>query len=325
MRWFVKSVILGCMSRVPAGRIAYHRLQKTLGTNKLDFRESMKRSLELIEMIRTGGVEIEGMHCVEIGTGWRPFVPMFMRIAGAERIVTYDVNPWLDQQYAFETCKALRENIDSVAAEIGISSTTARERLPEITSSSSLSEILELFHIEYRCPGDARATQLETDSVDVVLSSNVLEHIPHEVLKDIHNESFRILRPGGVVAHRFNPGDHFSHSDTRITGSNFLKYSDKSWYWIGGSGLAFHNRMRCAEHLDLFCAAGFEIVEQRVRRDLKAEQAVTNGELIPHAKYANYSVPDLCADYMWVTAQVPENPMNRPTNSSSEHSGISHV
>lgn len=325
MRWLVKSALLACMSRVPAGRIAYHRLQKTLGTNKLDFMESMSRSLELIEMIKTGGVEIEGMRCVEIGTGWRPFVAMLMRLAGAESIVTYDVNPWLDQQYAFETYKVLRENLDSVATEIGISSTTARERLPEVKQSTSLSETLKLFHIEYRCPGDARATQLETDSVDVVLSSNVLEHIPSEVLEEIHRESFRILRPGGVVAHRFNPGDHFSHSDSRITGSNFLKYSDKSWYWIGGSGLAFHNRMRCSEHLDLFCSAGFEIVEQRVRRDLQAEQAVKNGELIPHAKYANYSIQDLCADYMWVTAQVPESPMNRPTDSSSEHPGIFHA
>jgi hypothetical protein len=306
MKWKLKSLLLASLSRVPGGRRAYHRIQKFAGTNVLRYEESLARCLELIELVKFGGVDVEGMRCVEIGTGWRPFVAMFMRLAGAERILTLDVNPWLDHKYILETYDAMRPRIDEIADSLGLPLEVVKARFPDVTHDDSLIEILDAFQIEYRCPGDARRTQLPDNSVDAVISSNVLEHIPPDVLSAIHQESFRILKPGGVAAHRFNPGDHFSHSDPSITGANFLQYSSKRWYWHGGSGLAYHNRLRCREHLGLFNDLGFEIVHQRVRQDKRAVDAIDRGDLVIHPDFAHMTVSELAADYMWITARVPE-------------------
>ena len=51
---------------------------------------------------------------------------------------------------------------------------------------------------------DGRTLPLEDNSVDIVFSSNVLEHIPH--IEAFHSEMKRVLRPGGVGVHAMPTG-----------------------------------------------------------------------------------------------------------------------
>ena len=82
-------------------------------------------------------------------------------------------------------------------------------------------------NIEYIMSCDARNTKLPDASFDYVVSSNVLEHIPSDVIEGIVTESRRILKPGGVHVHHINPGDH-SAFDPSVTTVNFLRYSPRT-------------------------------------------------------------------------------------------------
>jgi hypothetical protein len=146
---------------------------------------------------------------------------------------------------------------------------------------------------------------LPEGSVDVVLSSNVFEHIPPEILATIHRESYRILKPDGVAAHRIDPGDHFSICDRSITTANFLRYSRAGWWWFGGSGLAYHNRLRCGQHQALLERAGFSILASRVRVSERSIEALTSGRLSVDAEFAGFTAQELAADFLWIVGRKP--------------------
>ncbi len=333
MKWILKASASAVLSRLPGGKTIYHKLQRVLGSNRLNFEESLKRSVEIIELIREAGGTLDGAMCLEVGTGWRPFLPIILRLAGAERIITFDVNPWLDQSYVRETIAAVGSRLDHIAEQLKLPASAVRERFDASPPNdpnadrNDIDRLLKRFHIEYRCPGDARRTGLPDHAVDCIVSSNVLEHIPPDVLLEIHRESQRVLKPTGLIAHRFNPQDHFVAVDSSITGANFLKFSQRQWYWLGGSGLAYHNRLRCGQHRLLMERAGFEVLAERVRSDDRAREQILSGRLAVHPDFAGWSAEDLAADYMWLAArplkadtQVFKQPAERKTSAGMEAS-----
>jgi SAM-dependent methyltransferase len=307
MNWKIKAHILAVLSRCPSGKAVYQTLQHSLGTDRTSVEEYLARAVNIVELIRESGRQPGGGIYLEIGTGWKPFLPFTLYLLGAERIFTLDINPWLTKDQAFETARILGTKLDVLAQQLGLERSALEQRYQAAMSrAKGLPELLEAFHVDYRCPADARDTGLRSESVDYVVSSNVLEHIPVEVLRAIHRESHRILRPGGLAVHRFNPEDHFSCDDSSITAVNFLRFSERQWRWYGGSGLAYHNRLRCVQHQRLFEAEGFDLLVRRTRMNERALRAIVQGEVPIHADFQGFSPEELAADYMWVVAQRRE-------------------
>ncbi len=306
MSWKLKAHALAVLSRVPAGRAVYHHLQKLAGTNRLHVRRDLDRGLELADLVHQAGEKIEGTVCVEVGTGWRPFVPFLFALGGARRVLTIDVNPWLTWDYARETWQALEPHLGEIAAVCQLPEHDVFRRYYSASKeASSLDRLLGALHIEYVYPGDARATGLPERSVDLVLSSNVLEHIPRDVQLDIHKESRRILKSRGLTVHRFNPQDHYATVDGGITHANFLRYSSRAWHWYGGSGLAYHNRLRSRDYRDLFAEAGLDVEICRERVDQRSLEVIRSGELPVHAEFRDYTDEELAVDYMWMVCRKP--------------------
>ena len=75
-------------------------------------------------------------------------------------------------------------------------------------------------------PADASQTSLLADSVDVVFSNSVLEHVPRDMIERCFAEAHRILRPGGVMFHSVHCGDHYAHFDRSISPLHYLQFSD---------------------------------------------------------------------------------------------------
>jgi SAM-dependent methyltransferase len=306
MNWKLKAHALALLSRAPGGKRAYHYLQSQLGTNKLDVDESIRRATEVVDMIRQAGERECRSVCLEIGTGWRPFLPFILSLADAEKVITIDINRWLNNSYAQETYRALAGQLDLISNRLGLAVTGVRERYEVAAHAKDLASLLEAMRTEYRYPADARHTGLPPASVDFVCSSNVLEHVPPEVLRDIHVESMRVLRPGGLAVHRINPADHFSHADRSVTAVHFLRYSSDQWYWLGGSGLAYHNRLRSVQHQRLLEGAGFSVLSSRVRIDPRSLKEITTGRQPIHSDFVHFAPEELAADYMWLVGRRPQ-------------------
>jgi SAM-dependent methyltransferase len=322
MNWKLKAHAMALLSRFPGGSHIYHKVQACLRSNHLPADEGVARAVEIAELIReAGGTPEDGVY-VEIGTGWRPFLPFLLYLAGARRVISFDVNPWLNRAYAFETYRALADHLDTIANRLHLSPNRVRARYHRVASlANDLTSLLSAFGLEYRCPADARQTGLADQSIDFVCSSNVLEHIPPTTLRQIHHESARILRPGGLAIHRFNPGDHYSSVDASITGVHFLRYSERQWHWYGGSGLSYHNRLRCIQHRHLLEEAGFAVLIDRVRMDQHALDLLKRQKVAIHPDFARFSHEQLAADYMWVVGMRPATIPLSDKNRTSAHLG----
>jgi SAM-dependent methyltransferase len=259
----------------------------------------------LIALFRQAGGQIGGCTFVEVGTGWCPWLPLLLSVGGARRIVTVDLHPWLSRETALSTTRAFLERRRHIAQALDLDEALIEPTLAPALSATSLHEWLDSVRIVYMPRTELHQASLESGSIDAVVSSNVLEHVTPEGLRAIHQESARLLRSGGLVAHRFNPQDHFSFSDDRITGANFLKFSESQWRRIGGSGLAYHNRLRCRHHLEMIRAAGLDVTIERTRADATAERAIRSGALTVHQDFRGLSPKELTDDYMWVAARKP--------------------
>lgn len=320
MHWKLKAHGMAVLSRLPAGRWLYHSLQRWLGTNRLSATEGTSRALEIVELIQQSGGNLVGATCLEVGTGWRPFLPFVLHLAGVQRTLTLDINPWLTYPYAAATEQAIQACADTISERLGLSNDTVKGRLPSGSQVQTLGQLLQAFGTDYVSPADATCTGLPNESVDFVCSSNVLEHIEPNTLRAIHRETNRILKPGGFCVHRFNPGDHFISVDRSITAANFLRFSPEQWHWYAGSGLSYHNRLRCLQHMELFESAGLQVVHSRVRIDQRSLEAIRSGELPLHSDYRKFTPEELAADYMWIVATRTAQTDDRQFAATTAHS-----
>ncbi len=300
----MKARLLVLLEHLPGGSAAYSAIQNLKAARGLDADEMLGRAVDLLGLYVEAGGGLPPGKCIEIGTGWCPWFPLLLRLSGARDVLTIDVNPWLSHATAMATTRDLLARVDGVAEVLRQGPDTLRAQLRPLLATRSLGEWLEVSAIDYRCPADARAFDLPTSSVDAVFSSNVLEHVTAEDLALLHVEAKRVLRPGGLAAHRFNPQDHFAPSDPSITGANFLQFSPAQWRRLGGDGLAPHNRLRCVQHARLVEDANLQVVVSRTRPDSRARLAIESGALPVHQVFAGMSPSELSDDYMWLAARA---------------------
>jgi SAM-dependent methyltransferase len=188
----------------------------------------------------------------EFGAGKNLAQNIFLSDVVAQQIVV-DLFPMLE--------------IDLVNAAIRDLTAIGVETRGEVTS---IEDIAAIYNISYRAPADAAYSQLPEGSVDAVVSTNTLEHIPRGVISRIWSEAFRILRPAGIVSSKIDYADHYAKMDKSISRLNFLTFSEREWQRYNHS-CHFQNRLRHGHHKDLLVQAGFEIVRDFVESPVKTE------------------------------------------------------
>lgn len=302
--WMAKALLINLVSRLPFDEQIHFLGQKLLGKHRLDAPDLLRRAVELFGLLRMAGGSVSNAAVLEIGTGWFPFVPLMSHLAGARRVLTVDVHRWLSLRNTQKAVAALACFADELAQKTGADPAAVGERYELMAALSekatSLRGLLEGLGISYRCPCDITKSDLPAGSVDVVFTSNVLEHVPPDSLLAIHRETARLLWPGGFAVHRFNPGDHFE----AFTGSsiNFLKYSERQWRLLGGQGHSYHNRMRSREHAELIRQAPLAVAFWADSIDEAAVKALAAKELTVDERFRGIPDEYLCARYSWLVA-----------------------
>jgi SAM-dependent methyltransferase len=136
----------------------------------------------------------------------------------------------------------------------------------------SAEELESRLGIRYVAPRDARATGFDAASIDLVTSTNTLEHIPAADIPPILAECRRLLRTDGLLSSRIDLADHYSYFDRGLSPWNFLHYDDARWRWLN-SDLLYQNRLRRPDYLGAFAEAGLEVVEEVASRPDQAGRA----------------------------------------------------
>lgn len=224
-------------------------------------RMAVEQGQEMVDTLQEAGVSVDGRDVLEIGSGWLPTVPIVFAANGARRVVLTDVVRLADPQ----TWDLARRNVAANAPDLDIPTP-----LP----------------FDYRAPTDL--SDIESASVDLIISRTVLEHIPVEVLPNVLEQCRRVLRDDGAMCHIIDHTDHRAHVDEKLSFLDFLRYSPGQWAFVGRLWDSHQNRLRSPDYIEYFENAGFDIIKMDVFTH--PERAFD----VPYAKeFTKYSREDL--------------------------------
>jgi ubiquinone/menaquinone biosynthesis C-methylase UbiE len=161
-------------------------------------------------------------------------------------------------------------------------------------------EILQHCQITYLAPVAESKTGIPDESVDIVYSSTVLEHVPLAELAVLMGEARRVLRPGGFMFHLINPADHFTYSDRSISTINFLQFSESEFAKYN-SDFMFQNRLRPFQYRQFILEHGFEIVYWKVLTQPSTLEQLPRKYL--HKDFAALADEELSAHDIYVVAR----------------------
>jgi len=290
--WLGKYVVQRVASAVPGGRKINEVLQWTIGGLRKPIIFGYPRTLTMFWLLQQAGVTLESAVCVELGTGWDMSSAMTLVRTGARHVHTYD-----HVRHAVPKLKAMAlQQIEGkmTPTDADLAFEPPFEELKQLVGEPR-------GEVEYHAPFDARATGLADQSVDFYYSLATLEHIPVGMLKELLQESFRILRPGSYCYHYIQPAMHsWKGSETSV---DYLIFSERTWdRWIINP-IAYENRLRAVEHLELLKEAGFEVVRSWFHLDRKALTKLPRMRLAP--EFQRFTHEELAQNYVWVIARKP--------------------
>lgn len=248
MLWQI-ALTLNLAKRLVPRRIA--RAIRPYSSTPENDRRAVEQAREMIARLATAGINVNGLEVLEIGSGWLPTVPTIFAAHGASRVVLTDVVRLADSH----TWEIARNNVAANA--------------PDLTIPAPLP-------FDYRAPTDL--TDIESASVDLVISRAVLEHITVEDLPSVLAQCRRVLRDGGWMCHSIDHTDHRAHLDRSLSFVDFLRYPDWQWGIIDRLWDSHQNRLRSSEFTRYFLDAGFEILDL---------QTHTNHERAFEVKYSD--------------------------------------
>lgn len=132
---------------------------------------------------------------------------------------------------------------------------------PDLTGCRTIKEILFNCSATYLTEGLVSLNQIRSDSVDLIFSQAVLEHIRRREFLETMKQCHRILQPNGICSHQVDLKDHLGGA------LNNLRFNAHYWEseFFASSGF-YTNRIQYSEMLQLFMNAGFTIQVTDIRR-----------------------------------------------------------
>lgn len=264
MHWRLKGLAQKTLGVLPGGDALHYRLQRRFGGLR-DFGREFAIKIEdwtiMAKHLRDAGFPVAGTRYFELGTGWYPTFPFACLLGGAARVHTFDLNRHLKPELVRACSSGFAAHLGTIATTSGAPAAEVAARHARLAEAIAQGQGLEAASdgaIRYHAPADAVRSGLDDGSVDVMFSNSVLEHVTPEVIAPLYHEAMRVLRPGGVMFHSVNCGDHYAYVDRKLHQLNYLKYSDRAWkFW--NNAFLYQNRLRAHVFVDLAREAGFAI------------------------------------------------------------------
>jgi len=185
---------------------------------------------------------------LELGPGNTLGAALFAAARGVTRIWLSDVGDFAESDMEFyrRLAALLEAEQPGFAQRVDLS---ARARM------------LASLNATYLTGGTGSLAGIPSGTLDLILSTAVLEHVARAEFARLAAEMMRMLRPGGTSYHEVDLMDHLGGAQ------NNLRFSEAAWEGrlMANSGF-YTNRLRCCEILQIMRDAGFQVALARVAR-----------------------------------------------------------
>lgn len=239
----------------------------------------LEEVVRLVGKLPGAGSEVVGARVLEVGTGWRIDAPLAFFLCGASKVITCDLNRYLQPQLVLKTVEYIRQNPDRIKRIFSpvVDECTLQQRISLLDQAVDLERLMRVTGIEYHAPCDCSRMNLPDHSIDLHYSYTVLEHIPQEVLLALLRESNRLLTEKGLALHHIDLSDHFAQVDPNISMVNFLQFSESTWSRYSDTPWSYHNRLREYDYRDIYEASSQEVIRWETHIDERSLHVLRNG------------------------------------------------
>jgi SAM-dependent methyltransferase len=206
------------------------------------------------------GVDADGLRVLELGPGRTPELMVATILAGAGEAVGVDTSMQVPadarepQRYRPLLDELGRAENASVLDSLGSSAELAKTRYERLAGGP----LAMSFH-EY----DGARLPLADDSVDLIISKSVLEHVRLGQIPTLLREMIRVLAPGGGMVHAIDLRDHLHiDGDDAVRGDwlTALRYRRRLFDAMFSQRATSINRLREPQWRTELERAGLEIV-----------------------------------------------------------------
>jgi SAM-dependent methyltransferase len=183
---------------------------------------------------------LSGKTIVELGPGDSVATAVIASAHGA-RAILVDSGPFVD------------EDVSSYL-ELGNALSEKGLMLPrEFSQCCTIDEILTCCDALYYCEGLVSLKRIKGDSIDLIFSQAVLEHVRKRDFAETVSECRRILRPTGICSHQVDLRDHIGGA------LNNLRFAENVWEseLFASSGF-YTNRISFRRMMESFSREGFD-------------------------------------------------------------------
>lgn len=258
-----------------------------------------QRSDHNLRFIERHGAIAHGMKALELGTGWVHWEALFTRAFYDVEFTLFDV--WDNRQfegflfYAGQLRQRMRSEINRTEAEFARAETV----LDSVLSCRTFDEVYEKLGWAYLTDWNGSLDAIPDASLDLIVSSDVLEHVHRDSMSSLAAAHERILKPGAHAGHQIVFNDHLKIYDHSVHPKNYLKMSDMRWKMLGENRVQYINRMQASEIETIFKSAHLDLIAEEVTDKCSLDNIVID------SRFASYSRGDLETSVKSILLQKP--------------------
>ena len=299
------------LSVSPATRRAYRRYGNEIESWRRGRQGLPERYVERARLVSScvdRHVDLQpGGEVLEIGTGYVHWVSLILTLMADVHSTLFDVvdNRLFDvfKMYAAE----LRPQLQTLGLPPGRIE-QADSVLASLAGVESFDQVYAALPWKYVIDETGTMNDLPGDGFDLVVSSDVLEHIDRGIIDTFIDEMFRVVKPGGFVFHAIDLCDHLSYFDPKARAKSYCRFDGVTWdRWLN-SKTQYINRIQRPEWLSKFERAGFERVAEESVSDPEWFRRPLNDPLgidAVHPSYAYLTRVDLETTTLVVVLRKP--------------------
>lgn len=305
MNWLFKVAAFKILSALPGGTQLYRFSQKHITHSLIPSKARVQQKIDVgfrywkwLETNDPSFNAAKSVH-VDLGTGWHPTIPLLFYSLGVNRQYLFDISPIMDRGLIYETIKTFC----SISNDPGCSFRSRLQRLPDSSPLEQLSDADYLMKVgmSYYAPYMEKLAAM-TDEVDLLTCTQVMYHIPVNVLPYLYRDIYKSLKKGGRFMAVIHLIDMHSNPQNGLSPYNFYRYSHNTWNnWINSSIMPF-SRLKARDYRKLLEESGFHIRHFEI--DAPSESDLRKLEQIPiHDCFREYSKEELGAKHLFFVAE----------------------
>lgn len=302
LRYVLAAAALKAFSLNAATRHAYRQIGNVIGArrrSKILRAGYIERADGNLRFAEKHGAIADGMRVLELGTGWVHWESLFTRLFYDVETVLFDV--WDNRQFeGFHNYAAiLRERLPGLTSRSAAAREKAISRLDRVLACASFDEVYRELGWRYIVEPDGSLAAVGDSTIDLVYSSDVMEHIPEQALEGLADDLRRILKPGAHVTQQIVVADHLTIYDRAVHPKKYLAFDEGQWRRWFVNDVQYMNRWQHSDFVRLYRDKGFRVVDQ------ETVDSADTSMLAIAPRWKSYDKSDLDACVTRLLVQAP--------------------